>query len=274
VNSTATLLCTFLTLLLAACSTVPETGRVQLSLFNDEQMAQMGAEAYDEACKGHRIVTGTPEAQMVERIGRKIAAAAAETPGSPARGYAWEFRLLEAPEVVNAFCLPGGKVAVYSGILKVTQNEDALAAVVGHEVAHATSHHGDERVSQSQVAEILLGGAGAFVGMSGLSAESQQTVMGLLSGGANLAVLLPYSRKQESEADEVGLLFLVRAGYDAEQAPLLWERMAKLSGESDPVSSFVQKFTSTHPDPLERAQRLRELVPVMRQRVADERAKR
>ncbi|MEZ5962317.1 MAG: M48 family metallopeptidase [Planctomycetota bacterium] len=266
-NSTATVLCSFLLWsTLAACGTVAETGRIQLKLFNEEQMTQMGLEGYAEACKDYRIITGTPEAQMVERVGRKIAAASG-------RDYAWEFRLLDAPKTINAFCLPGGKVAVYSGLLQVTQNEDALAAVMGHEVAHATSGHGNERVSQGQASELLISGAGAFVGLTGLSTELKDTVMKGINAGVSLGVLMPYSRSHESEADEIGLLFLIRAGYDPNEAPRLWERMAELGGESgDALSQFIGSFLSTHPAPLDRAKRLRELIPVMQQRVAKERA--
>lgn len=256
------MLCSFL-LLLASCGTVGETGRLQLTLFSDEQMTQMGLEGYEEACKGYKVITGTAEAQMVERIGRKIAAASGHD-------YAWEFRLLEAPDVVNAFCLPGGKVAVFTGILKVTQNEDALATVMGHEIAHATSGHGNERISQGQLAEMLVSGAGAFVGLADLSDESKNLLLKGLNAGATVGVLMPYSRKHESEADEIGLLFLVRAGYDPNEAPKLWDRMAELSGGES--TGFLANFLSTHPAPAERAKRLRELIPIMQERVAKERA--
>lgn len=192
---------------------------MQLKWFDDAQMNQMGVEAYEAACKEHRVITGTAEAQMVERIGKKIAAASG-------RDYAWEFRLLDAPDVVNAFCLPGGKVAVYTGILKVTQNEDALAAVMGHEVAHATSNHGNERVSQGSFKDAVVGTAGKFAGFAGLGEAGQQAVMQTLNAGASVLGILPYSRAHETEADEIGLLFLIRAGYDPEEAPKLWERMA------------------------------------------------
>ena len=250
----------------ASCSTVGETGRRQLTLFSDEQMTQMGVQSYAEACKEYKVLKGTPDALMVERIGAKIAKASG-------RNYAWEFRLLDAPKVVNAFCLPGGKVAVYSGILAVTQNEDALAAVMGHEVAHATCNHGNERVTQGSLSEAALSVGGAFVGMGSLSPAAKESLMTALNAGANLGVLLPFSRAHETEADEVGLLYLVRAGYNPDEAPKLWERMAKLGGDAaDPLSKFVGKFTSTHPASEDRAKRLRELTPVMKERVAKERA--
>jgi predicted Zn-dependent protease len=242
---------------LAGCSTVPETGRRQWVAFDEQQMNVMGLQAYEEACKEYRVITGTPEAAMVQRVGQKIAQASG-------RDYDWEFRLLDAPEVVNAFCLPGGKVAVYTGILKVTQDEHGLAAVLGHEVAHATANHGNERMSQTTLAETGLGLVGAAFSLSDLSAGTQKTLLTALNAGATFGILMPYSRKHESEADEIGLLFMVRAGYDPEAAPKLWDRMQQVGGGSPP------EFLSTHPSPENRAKRLRELIPVMRQRVAAE----
>jgi predicted Zn-dependent protease len=225
---------------------------MQLTLFDEEQMTAMGADAYDEATKEYPTITGTPQAQMVERVGRKIATASGYD-------FAWEFRLLDAPDVVNAFCLPGGKVAVYSGMLRVADTEDQLAAVLGHEVAHATAKHSNERVSQAQISDVLLGGAGAALGLTELSDENKGLVISALAAGANLGVLRPYSRKQESEADEIGLEFMMRAGYDPYAAPKLWDEMAQMSGEQGPLATFL----STHPAPQERAARLRELIPQM-----------
>lgn len=213
-------------------------------------MNSLGAQAYAESTSQHKVITGTPEAAMVQRIGQRIAAASG-------RNYEWEFKLLEAPDVVNAFCLPGGKVAVYSGLLKVTQNEDALAAVMGHEVAHATSGHGNERMSQGMGAELVMGVVeAALSNWSKASPETRGQIMSAIGAGAQFGVLLPFSREHESEADEIGLRFLIRSGYDPNEAPKLWERMAQLGGgERQP------EFMSTHPDPLNRAQRLRELIP-------------
>lgn len=236
-----------LALLVAACTTVPETGRSQLQLFPDDFMTELGVQAYAEETANYRVITGTPEARMLERVGQRIARASG-------RDYAWEFRLLDAPDVVNAFCLPGGKVAVYSGILPVCGNEDGLAAVVGHEVAHATAGHGNERMSQGLIAEVLLVASAAGLDQTRWSDETKGMVLAALGIAGNLFVLLPYSREHESEADEIGLRFAIRAGYDPHEAPRLWERMARL-GDAGP------EFLSTHPDPLWRAQRLRELIP-------------
>lgn len=248
-----------LALLFAACSTVEETQRSQyiLPIFTDSVMVELGADAYTEATAGFRQVTGTREAQMVERVGQRIAAASG-------RDYPWQFALFDDPEVVNAFCLPGGKVAVFTGILPVCQDEAGLAVVIGHEVAHATSRHGAERISQELTAQIALGLVAAGIDETEWSDETKAIVVGALALGAQFLVLLPYSRDHECEADEIGLRFAIRAGYDPRAAPALWERMAAL-GDQGPT------FLSTHPDPADRAERLRALIPRL---VAEEAARR
>lgn len=246
-----------LAILGAACGTVEETQRSQfvLPFLTDDVMASLGADAFAEVTGAYTVVRGTAEARMVERVGQRIARASG-------RDYDWQFQLLLAPDEVNAFCLPGGKVAVFSGILPICGDEDGLAIVLGHEVAHATSRHGAERMSQELVATLALGLTAVGLEETKWSDETKGLVLLALGAGAQLGVLLPYSRDHESEADEIGLRFAIRAGYDPSAAPLLWERMAKL-GEQGP------EFLSTHPDPLARAQRLRELIPRM---LAEERA--
>jgi predicted Zn-dependent protease len=244
--------------LAASCESVSETGRSRIALIPESVMNSLGADAYVETTSGHREITGTKDAEMVQRLGKRIAAASG-------KDYQWEFKLLDAPDVVNAFCLPGGKVAVYSGLLKVTQNEAALAAVVGHEVAHATAQHGNERMSQNLIAELGLFAAGAALGFSDLSEQSRAEIMGALGTGTQFGVLLPFSRKHESEADEIGLRYLIRAGYDPHEAPKLWDRMAAMAGPDR-----QPEFMSTHPDPAARAARLRELIPTI---VAEEKAR-
>jgi predicted Zn-dependent protease len=243
------------TLVLVACGTVDETNRSQMVFLPDGFMADLGAEAYVEATKEHPTVTSGSDAQMVDRVGRRIAAASG-------RDYQWEFKLLRAPDVVNAFCLPGGKIAIYTGILPICRNEDGLAIVMGHEVAHATSRHGAERMSQGLVAELLFTVAAVGLDQTKWSDETKAGVMAAIGLGAQVGVLLPYSRDHESEADEIGLRFAIRAGYDPNAAPGLWERMAQF-GDAGP------EILSTHPDPLKRAERLRELIPRI---VAEERA--
>ena len=236
-------------LALTSCNLVKETGRSQLALVPEGMMASLGLNSYTEATSQYREITGTRDAEMVQRVGRRIAKASG-------RDYDWEFKLLDAPDTANAFALPGGKVAVYSGILPITQNEDGLAAVLGHEIAHATSHHGNERMTHGIVQQLGLATVqAALQGWSGADDQTKGEIMGALGLGAQYGIALPFSRKHESEADEIGLRFLIRAGYDPNEAPKLWERMAKAFPDRPP------EFQSTHPDPLARAQRLRELIP-------------
>lgn len=236
-------------LLAAGCSVVRETGRSRLALLPAAIVNSLGASSYQEVTGKYRVIRGTPEARMVEAVGRRIAAVA---PGD----YEWEFKLLDAPDVVNAFALPGGKVAFFSGILPICRNEDGVAAVMGHEIAHVTAEHGNERMTQS-----LLGSLGmslvraAAKNWDGADERTKSQILAALGVGLKFGVMLPFSRKHEAEADEIGLRYLVRAGFDPREAPLLWERMAKLSPNRPP------EFLSTHPDPLWRAQRLRELIP-------------
>jgi predicted Zn-dependent protease len=157
-------------LLFAACGTVKETGRSQFTAFSDEQMSQLGVQAYQEAIAGYEEIKTGPQAEMVRRVGTRIAQASG-------RNYQWEFKLLNAPKVVNAFCLPGGKIAVFTGILPITANEDGLAIVMGHEVAHATSGHGNERMSQGSLAEMVLGVGDAVLGYTKLSPTAKEGVL-------------------------------------------------------------------------------------------------
>lgn len=236
-------------LALCGCNTVKETGRSQIAWMPEGMMNSLGASAYAEETGRFPEITSGAQAQMLQRVGERIAKASG-------RNYQWEFKLLDAPEVPNAFCLPGGKIAVYTGILPITKNEDGLAAVIGHEVAHATSHHGNERMTQGFVAQ--LGLAAAQVAVEGFTDADDATkaeIMGALGMASQFGAILPFSRKHESEADEIGLRFLVRAGYDPNEAPRLWERMARAFPNDTP------EFMSTHPDPLARAARLRDLIP-------------
>jgi len=191
---------------------------------------------------------------MVDRVGRKIAVATG-------KDYQWEFKLLDAKDVVNAFCLPGGKVAVYSGILPITQNENGLAVVLGHEVAHATQRHGGKRMTQNDLTTAAMSAISAGLQLGQMSSATQQGVMAALGLGAQVGVALHYSRTQETEADEIGLRYAIRAGYDPWEAPKLWDRMAKL-GSSGP------SWLSDHPDSGQRGENLKAKIP---QYIAEER---
>ena len=191
-------------LLTAGCSSVPITGRNQLSLVSDSEITQMSEQSYKDIISKSQIVKTGPEADMVKTVGTKIAAAAEaflkeSGKGADIANYSWEFNLIKDDKTVNAFCMPGGKIAVYTGILPYTKNADGLAVVIGHEVAHAIAKHGQERMSQQLLAQ--YGGSLVSVFTAQKSQETQQFVMLAYGAGTQVGVLLPYSRKHEFEAD-------------------------------------------------------------------------
>jgi len=245
-------------LFFCACSTVPLTGRKQLSLVGDKTMQQQASLAYKDLLKDPKtkVVKGTSNAQMVQRVGKKIAQAV-ET-YLQRNGYAnqyqfsWEFNLIDDAQV-NAWCMPGGKVAVYTGIIPVTQTEAGLATVMGHEIAHAIARHSAERASNVLAAQ----GIGVGVGLAS-SKQSQltQALIGQLYGVGSQVALLKYSRNQESEADRMGLTFMAMAGYNPNEATAFWQRMAsKASGQKPP------EFLSTHPSDARRIADIKRLIP-------------
>jgi predicted Zn-dependent protease len=203
--------------------------------------------------KGARVVKQGPDAKMVQEIGSRIAASAKDyLPQSDAAKFRWEFKLIDDQAMVNAWALPGGKTAVYSGLLPVTEDEDSLAIVMGHEVAHALAHHGAERMSQSVLMQI--GMLGAAVSMRDMDYEDRTLIMAGLGLGIHVGVSLPFSRSHESEADEIGLMLAANAGYNPEAAIGLWQRMGS-SGEEPP------EWLSTHPNSDTRIENLRALMP-------------
>lgn len=240
--------------LFLACSTVPGTGRSQLNFMSSAQEMRLGAEAYREMLAEERLVTSGPDAEMVQRIGERIAQSAMELyPESDASKFRWEFTLIDDDEMVNAWALPGGKTAVYTGLLPVTQDEDSLAAVMGHEIAHAIAHHGSERMSQGMVLQV--GMMGAQVSMRDMDPEKRDNIMAALGVGSTVGIMLPFSRSHESEADEIGLMMAANAGYNPQAAIGLWERMGALSAGAPP------EFLSTHPSSETRIARLSALMP-------------
>lgn len=218
-----------------SCTTVPETGRRQFNLMSPSEEMQLGLTSFQEMKKDVPISHDPAANALLQKVGKRIAAVAALTNAQ------WEFVLFESQEP-NAFCLPGGKVGVYTGILPITQNEAGLATVIGHEVAHAVARHGGERMTE----QMVLQAGGSLVGSLSASDPKVQaaatTVYGL---GSQLGVSLPHSRKQESEADHIGLLYMARAGYNPEDAVAFWERFAAYSKEHGGNNSFW--FLRTHP---------------------------
>jgi len=225
---------------LAGCETAPVTGRNQLILLPESQDQQMGLTAYQQILEQSEISDNQELNRRVQEVGRRIAEV------SPRPDWDWQFTLIE-DESPNAFALPGGKVGVHTGLFKAAKNDAQLAAVIGHEVAHAIARHGPERMSQGMLTQ--LGAAAIGIG-TGSDAYAQ-----LAAQAATLAVVLPYSRTQESEADHIGLLYMARAGYDPREAVALWENMMALGGASPP------EFLSTHPGTENRIARLKELMP-------------
>jgi predicted Zn-dependent protease len=223
-----------LMLVLAACQTVPITGRSQLMLISEGEEAKLGLTSYQQILGKARVSTDAQVNEQVTRVGRRVAEAA-ERPD-----YRWEFKVIEDKQA-NAFCLPGGKVAVYTGILPITRDDAGLAAVLAHEVAHATARHGGERLSQ-QMAVQGLTAVGTQTLLAGRDPATVQLVGAALGVGTTVGLLLPWGRSQESEADHLGLIYMAKAGYHPSAARDLWVRMGQASG-----GSGQPEFLSTHP---------------------------
>jgi len=235
-----------LLLLVVACTQVPFTKRSQLILVSTEEETKLGAQAFREVLAKSPMVKSDHYVGPVRRIGERLARAAKRS------DYDWEFAVIDDPMQINAFALPGGKVAVYTGILPVAQDSDGLAVVMGHEIAHVIARHGAERMSQGLATQLGANVLGAAVG-GGPQANVLLAAYGL---GAQLGVLLPYSRTQESEADQIGLILMAQAGYDPRAATGFWQRMARASsGGSSP------EFLSTHPSHDTREQQIHEWLP-------------
>ena len=248
----ALLLCLGLGPLLVSCQTAPISGRQQLILLSPSDEARLGLQAYGEILKKEKLNTDPQLNAMLQRVGARIAAATGRT------DFQWEFRLIQNDKMVNAFCLPGGKVAVYTGILPLTRDEAGLAAVIGHEVAHATARHGAERMSQGLLVQLGLTAGAIAVGTSGRDSASNQALLAALGAGATLGVILPFSRLQETEADRLGLIYMARAGYDPRAARDLWVRMgaaARKGGGAPP------EWMSTHPSNESRIRAIEAMLP-------------
>ena len=243
---------------LFACSTVPVTGRKSLNILPDSELLTMSLEQYKDVLKKSKLSNDSGKVQMVKRVGERIARATEDFfrekgMASEIKSYKWEFNLIEDDKTVNAWCMPGGKVAVYTGILPVTQDETGLAVVMGHEIAHAIAKHGNERMSQGLVAQGVTTGLSAA--LSTHPGPTSQIFMAAFGVGAQYGVLLPYSRLHESEADHIGLILMAKAGYDPRQAIPFWQRMNKQGGERPP------EFLSTHPAPDTRVKQIQSQIP-------------
>ncbi len=240
------------------CTTVPITGRQQLNLISSSEINAMSFQQYDKFLQNHKVITGTKEARLVKQVGKNIQQAveryfAEKNMSGQLKGYEWDFNLVE-DEAVNAWCMPGGKVVFYTGILPITKDETGLAVVMGHEIAHAIANHGNERMSQGLL--VQMGGMALSKAVEKKPQETQNLYMAAFGLGAQVGMLLPYSRKHESEADHLGLIFMAMAGYNPREAVDFWQRMADMKGGAVPP-----EFLSTHPSDQSRINNLKKLLP-------------
>jgi len=248
----------FCIIFLLSCQTVPITGRQQLSLIPSGTLLQMSYDAYEDFLSKHKVIENTPEADMVKRVGRRIQHAvegyfAEHNMSERLIGYRWKFNLVEDKNA-NAWAMAGGKVVVYTGILSPARNETGLAVVMGHEIAHVVANHGEERMSQELIAQ--MGGMALSTALEQYPGQTTDLFMAAYGLGAQVGVLLPYSRVQESEADHLGLIFMAIAGYDPRAAVDFWQRMArKKQGASPP------ELLSTHPADATRIRNIERLIP-------------
>jgi predicted Zn-dependent protease len=243
-----------------ACSKNPITGRNQTKLVSESELQAMATTQYRQFLASNRVVSPSAnrDAEMVRRVGQRITRAVTEFFSQHGRasdldGYKWEYNLVD-DKAANAWCMPGGKIVVYTGLLPISQNEAALAAVIGHEVTHAVFQHGNERMSQGLLQQ--LGGVALAVAVSNQPGQTQDLFMAAYGVGSTVGVLLPFSRKHELEADHYGLIFTAMAGYNPREAIGLWERMEKASNGSHPP-----EFLSTHPSEGRRIQQLQKYMP-------------
>ena len=236
--------------LLMSCATVPETGRSQLLLVSSSQEMQLGLTEFEKLKQSTPISHDAALNDLVRRVGQRIAAVA------PLPNAQWEFVVFDEPKTANAFCLPGGKVGVYTGILPITQDEAGLATVIGHEVSHAVARHGGERMSQALVSQ--LGGQLLGAALQNNTAQTRNLWLGVYGVTSQVGWTLPHSRQQELEADQLGLMYMARAGYDPRQAVEFWKRF---KAYNDQHGNAHWQFLSTHPVDDVRIAELEKLMP-------------
>jgi metalloendopeptidase OMA1, mitochondrial len=234
---------------IVACQTVEQTGRSQFIIASESQELQLGDQAYQETLKKNRLSTRSDQQAQLRRVGQRIAAATDKP------NYKWEFNLIQGKEI-NAFALPGGKVVFWEGMMPVAQDDNGIAVVMGHEIAHALARHGAERMSQTMGAQAI--GELLAAGVGQVSPGMRDDFLKVYGLGATVGVLLPWGRTQESEADRIGLTLMAKAGYDPASAIAFWERMSKVSGDKPP------EFLSTHPSDITRINQIKQWLPEAR----------
>ena len=249
----------FIIPLLIGCTENLVTGRKQLDLVSETELQTMATQEYQTFLSNNTVIKASTnrDAEMVRRVGNRISAAITAYYNNKGftsilNGYNWEFNLVDNKEA-NAWCMPGGKVVIYTGLLPYTQNEAGLAIVMGHEIAHAVAQHGSERMSQALLQQ--LGGIALQVAIANKPAETQNLFMTAYGVGSTVGVLLPFSRKEEGEADKFGLYFAAMGGYNPQEAIPFWERMAAAGGTSPP------EFLSTHPSEETRMEKIKSYMP-------------
>lgn len=252
------LLLSLISLSVISCQRNAITGRNQLKLYSDADIQAMALTEYKSFLTTNKVVTSSNDAAMVKRVGQRITSAITQYytkqgQGNVLDGYQWEYNLVDSKDV-NAWCMPGGKIVVYTGLLPITQTEAALAVVMGHEITHALAQHGNERMSQGMIQQ--LGGAALQVALANKPAETQNLFMNAYGIGSQVGFALPFSRKDEYEADKFGLRFAAMAGYNPQEAIGLWQRMEKASSGNKPP-----EFLSTHPAEGNRIARLQQEMP-------------
>jgi len=246
-----------LILMLFSCATVPVTSRSQINFIPDSTVISMSLQEYDKFLKNHELSKNQKQTKMVKRVGRKIRYAVEryfnkQNMADQTKNYVWEFNLVKGKEK-NAWCMPGGKVVVYEGIMPLAQNDEGLAVIMGHEIAHAIAKHGNERMSQGLL--IQAGSAALNVATQKQSSFKKRIFMNVFGVGTQLGFMLPYSRIHEKEADYLGLIFMTLAGYDPHEATAFWKRMNKDGGPRPP------EFLSTHPTPETRIKEIEKAIP-------------
>jgi predicted Zn-dependent protease len=249
------------TILFVACATNPITGKQNLNFVSNSELFPSSFQQYNQFLTENKVITGTADAKRVDLVGSRIKNAAEKYlrylgQSQYLKDYRWEYKLVDNKEV-NAWCLPGGKIVVYSGILPVTQNESGLATVMGHEVSHALANHGAQRMSAAQLQQI--GGVALGAATSGKSEQTQQIFSQAYGLGTEVGVMLPFSRSNETEADQIGLTLMAIAGYNPEDAVTFWSRMSAKSG-----GAGTPEFMSTHPSDATRIANIKSLIPEAR----------
>ncbi len=245
-------------LLIYACATVPVTGRKQLSMVSNAEIIPMANQQYDQVLKESKLSTNQEYISTVKKVGVAIQKSVEEYMASKGlsaqlAGFEWEFNVIDDPKTVNAWCMPGGKVAFYTGIVPICKDETGVAVVMGHEVAHAIANHGRERMSQGLLANGLLGTISGAMGQN--PTLTQEVFMQAVGMGTQIG-MLKFSRQHESEADKIGLIFMAMAGYDPHEAPRFWQRMTEMSGGEQPP-----EWLSTHPSHETRISDLNNAIP-------------